>query len=367
MKYLDEFRDPELAKSLVIKLKEIAEKLPTTVNIMEICGGHTMAICKYGIHDILPDNIRLVSGPGCPVCVTPGNIIDTTIWLSQQPETKIFTFGDMMKVPGSQGSLMEAGKSRENIKMMYSPFQAVEFSGEHPNINCVLLGVGFETTAPMLAMAVKKASEQNLKNFYFLSAGKRTPPAMRALLEDENVKLDAFIAPGHVTTVVGANSYKFIEKEFKRPAVVAGFELCDLLAALIKIIEQLVEGRHEVEIEYSRTVTFEGNKKAQEIIEEVFYPADDNWRGLGCIPLSGYRLREKYSECDVMKNFDVPEFSDKEPEGCRCGDVLRGICLPNECGLFGKKCTPDHAAGPCMVSSEGSCAAHFRYAGRGKN
>ncbi len=362
MKYLDEFRDPELAKSLVVKLKEVAEKLPKTVNIMEICGGHTMAICKYGIHDILPKNIRLVSGPGCPVCVTPGNIIDTAIWLSHQPETKIFTFGDMMKVPGSQGSLMESGKGRKNVKMIYSPLQAVEFAEENPDINCVLLGVGFETTAPMLAAAVKQAFEQERKNFYFLSAGKLTPPAMRALLENENVKLDAFIAPGHVTTIVGANSYKFIEKEFKRPAVVAGFELCDLLAALIKIIEQLVENRHEVEIEYSRTVTFDGNKKAREIIEEVFVSVDDNWRGLGLIPLSGYRLREKYSECDVMKNFDVPEFPNTEPDGCRCGDVLRGICLPNECSLFGKKCTPDHAVGPCMVSSEGSCAAHFRFA-----
>ena len=361
MKYLDEFRDAELANFLVSKLKNVAKKLPKTVNVMEICGGHTMAICKYGIHDILPENIRLVSGPGCPVCVTPGKIIDTAIWLSQQSATKIFTFGDMLKVPGSQGSLLESGKGRENIKMMYSPLQAVEFAAKNPDINSVLLGVGFETTAPMLAMAVKQAASQNLKNFQFLSAGKLTPPAMRLLLEDKNIKLDAFIAPGHVTTIVGANSYKFIEKEFKRPAVVAGFELCDLLAALIKIIEQIVEERHEVEIEYSRTVTFEGNKKAQEIIEEVFVAADDNWRGIGSIPLSGYNLREIFSEFDVFLNFDIPEFPNNEPFGCRCGDVLRGVCLPNECGLFGKECTPDHAVGSCMVSSEGSCAAHFRY------
>ncbi len=216
----------------------------------------------------------------------------------------------------------------------------------------------------MLASAVKQAHERKLKNFYYLSAGKLTPPAMRALLEDDNVKLDAFIAPGHVTTITGADAYKFIGKDFKKPCVVSGFELCDLLAALIKIIEQLSKGRHEVEIEYSRTVTFEGNKKARKIIEEVFVTADDNWRGLGIIPLSGYRLREKFLEFDVTHNFNIPEFSDEEPSGCRCGDVLRGICLPNDCGLFGKKCAPDHAVGPCMVSSEGSCAAHFRYTKR---
>jgi len=361
MKYLDEFRNPEIAKSLVKKLKRVAKNLPKTVNIMEICGGHTMSICKYGIHNILPENIRLVSGPGCPVCVTPGKIIDSAIWLSQLPKTKIFTFGDMLKVPGGLGSLIESNKSQKNIKIIYSPLQTVEFATKNPEINCILLGVGFETTAPMLAMAVKQADEQNLKNFYFLSAGKLTPPAMHKLLEDKKIKLDAFIAPGHVTTVVGANSYKFIEKIYEKPTVVAGFELCDILAALIKIIEQLVENRHEIEIEYSRTVTFEGNKKAQEIINKIFVPADDNWRGLGLIPQSGYNLQEKYFKFDVFKKFNIPDFQNKEPENCRCADVLKGICLPIECSLFGKKCSPNHPIGPCMVSSEGSCAAHFKY------
>ncbi len=361
MKYLDEFRDPGVAKKLVARIRGVAEKLDRPVRIMEICGGHTVALCRYGIHDVLPATIRLVSGPGCPVCVTPGSVIDASIWLARRQGVRVFTFGDMMRVPGGQGSLSDAAAAGRKVQMIYSPMQAVEYAAEHRDTACILLGIGFETTAPTLAAAVKSAAAKDTSNFHFLAAAKLTPPAMRALLEDEEVALDAFIAPGHVTTVTGANAYKFIEQEFKKPCVVSGFELCDLLESLARIVEQIVDGRHEVEIQYTRSVTFEGNRKALQIIDDVFVAADDTWRGLGTIPSSGYRLRGKYAACDARAAFNIPAFPEKEPPDCRCGDVLRGVCTPPECGLFGAKCTPDHPVGPCMVSSEGSCAAHYRY------
>jgi len=361
VKYLDEFRDPGVAKKLVARIRGVAEKLDRPVRIMEICGGHTVALCRYGIHDVLPATIRLVSGPGCPVCVTPGSVIDASIWLARQPGVRVFTFGDMMRVPGGQGSLSDAAAAGRKVQMIYSPMQAVEYAAEYRDTACILLGIGFETTAPTLAAAVKSAAAKDISNFHFLGAAKLTPPAMRALLEDEEVALDAFIAPGHVTTVTGANAYKFIEQEFKKPCVVSGFELCDLLESLARIVEQIVDGRHEVEIQYTRSVTFEGNRKARQIIDDVFVAEDDTWRGLGTIPSSGYRLRGKYAAYDARAAFDIPAFPEKAPPGCRCGDVLRGVCTPPECGLFGVKCTPDHPVGPCMVSSEGSCAAKYRY------
>jgi len=361
MKYIDEFRNPEIAKKLIAKIHNSAKKLPEQKTIMEICGGHTVALFKFGIHALLPEKINLVSGPGCPVCVTTNKTIDKSVWLAKQPGVKVFSFGDMMRVPGSLGTLADAASAGEKVRMIYSPMQAVDFAEKNPDEKCVLFGVGFETTVPTHAAAVLAAKKLGLKNFFLLSAGKLTPPAMHALLEDEKVKLDAFIAPGHVTTIIGADAYKFIEEEFKKPCVVSGFELCDLLESLLKIIDQLVNNEHKVQIQYTRTVTFEGNKKAQEIIDEVLKVADTNWRGLGLIPKSGFKVAEAFAEFNAETFFNIPDFSDEEPAGCRCGDVLKGICVPEECGLFGKKCTPEHPVGPCMVSSEGSCGAHYRF------
>ncbi len=361
MKFIDEFRNPEIAKKLIARIHNSVQKLTSQKTIMEICGGHTVALFKFGIHDLLPEKIKLVSGPGCPVCVTTNKTIDKAVWLAKQPNVKLFSFGDMMRVPGSLGTLTDVSGNGEKVKMIYSPLQAVDYAAKNPDSLCVLFGVGFETTVPTHAAAVLAAKKLGLKNFFLLSAGKLTPPAMQALLEDKNVKLDAFIAPGHVTTIIGANAYKFIEEDFKKPCVVSGFELCDLLESLVKIIDQLVNNEHKVEIQYTRTVTFEGNKKAQEIIEKVLIPADTNWRGLGEIPRSGFKVNNASSEFNAENFFDIPDFPDDEPVGCRCGDVLKGICVPIECGLFGKKCTPEHPVGPCMVSSEGSCGAHYRF------
>ena len=361
MKFIDEFRDPEIAKKIIAKIHRSAKKLNEQKTIMEICGGHTVALFKFGIHELLPENIKLVSGPGCPVCVTPNKIIDEAIWLAKQPNVKLFSFGDMMRVPGNLGTLADASAGGEKVRMIYSPMQAVDFAVKNPESLCVLFGVGFETTVPTHAAAVLAAKKLGLKNFYLLSAGKLTPPAMHALLEDKKVKLDAFVAPGHVTTIIGANAYKFIEKDFKKPCVVSGFELCDLLESLAKIIDQLVNNKHKIEIQYTRTVTFEGNKKAQEIIQDVLTVADTEWRGLGKIPKSGFKVNDNFSDFNADLAFDIPDFPDEKPSKCRCGDVLKGICIPEDCGLFGKKCTPEHPVGPCMVSSEGSCGAHYRY------
>lgn len=361
MKYVDEFRDAHMARGLVVQLHAAAAALPRPVRIMEICGGHTVAICRNGLHAVLPDNVRLVSGPGCPVCVTPSSLIDAAIWLAQQPGVQVFTFGDMLRVPGSTTTLAQVNEHTHSVQMIYSPLQVVQYAGDHADQRCVLLGVGFETTAPMLAAAVAQAAERTLPNFFYVSAGKMTPPVMRALLQDAGVALDAFIAPGHVTTVIGAAAYQFIADEYHKPCVVAGFEVCDILDALVRIVQQLARREPRVEIEYTRSVTHAGNLKAQALLAQVFMPCDAAWRGLGVIPHSGYALQSAYARYDAHKAFALPVVAEIEPAGCRCGEVLRGVCLPYECGLFGKGCTPTRPVGPCMVSSEGSCGAYFRF------
>lgn len=360
MKYIDEFRDTERAKGIIKTLREEASKIKRSVHIMEICGGHTVAICRYGIRQLLPENITLVSGPGCPVCVTPKRVVDAAMWLVQEKGVTLFTFGDMLRVPGSRGSLREM-TSHGRVKMMYSPLHAVQYAEEHPAETIVLFGVGFETTAPTLAAAILQAEEKGLSNFYFLSAGKRTPPAMRALLDAGETPLDAFIAPGHVTTVTGAEEYQFLEKDYGVPCVIAGFELCDILDSLRRICSQLAREEHHIEIEYGRSVRMEGNKKAKSAINRVFQHVDTEWRGLGVVTESGYALREPFIVRDAWQHFSPQVETVDDPPGCRCGDVLRGICTPQECRLFGKACKPDTPIGPCMVSSEGSCGAYYTY------
>lgn len=359
MKYVDEYRDERLARGLLARLHEVARGLQRPVRIMEICGGHTVALCRAGVHAALPPDVRVVSGPGCPVCVTPRETVDQALWLAQQPGVVLFTFGDMLRVQGARGTLGAVAGRDGNVRIMYSPLQAVEYAAQHPKHTCVMLAVGFETTAPALAAAVISAAERGLNNFFVLSAGKQTPPAMRALLSDPQGALDGFIAPGHVTTVIGANAYRFISDDFGKPCVVAGFEVCDLLDALVRVVSHLAAGTHAVEIEYTRSATWEGNPKAQAMLARVFEPCDAVWRGLGSIAASGYAVRPEFAAFDALRKYAVPPMPSDDPPGCRCGDVLRGVCTPPECPLFGSACTPEHAAGPCMVSSEGSCAAYY--------
>jgi len=361
MRYIDEYRDAETARLLNARLQSAAARLARPVKLMEICGGHTTALCRFGIPAALPANVRLVSGPGCPVCVTPSETIDAALWLARQPRVTVFTFGDMLRVPGATGTLADCAARGGQVRMMYSPLQAIEFAVAHPDVPTVLLGIGFETTAPTLAAAVHEAARLSLPNLTFLAAGKLTPPAMRALLDDPDSTLDGFVAPGHVTTIIGADAYRFIPLEFGKPCVVAGFELCDLLDGLAMLLEQLADNRHEVEIQYKRSVTFAGNARAQQILAEVFVTVDSAWRGLGMIPKSGYELAPAYARFDARRVFPIPAMPEPADQGCRCGDVLRGRMLPADCGLFGAACTPDHPVGPCMVSSEGSCAAHYKY------
>jgi hydrogenase expression/formation protein HypD len=296
------------------------------------------------------------------VCVTPSETIDAAIWLARQPDVCVFTFGDMLRVPGATGTLADAATAG-SVQMMYSPLQAVEYAQKHPATTVVLFGIGFETTAPTLAAALETAAQAGLVNFFMLAAGKMTPPAMRALLGDAGNVIDGFIAPGHVTTVIGADAYRFIPDAYGKPCVVAGFELCDLLDALGMLVAQLALNRHEVEIQYKRSATCAGNPRAQQAIADVFVPVDSAWRGLGMIPLSGYALAPAYGRFDVRTRFDLPAFPPAHAPGCRCGDMLRGICVPTDCPLFDKACTPDTPVGPCMVSSEGSCAAYYKYRG----
>ncbi|MBI2400232.1 MAG: hydrogenase formation protein HypD [Deltaproteobacteria bacterium] len=359
MKYIDEFRKKEAAQSIIKKIREVSRK---QVSIMEICGTHTHSISKYGIREALPENIRLISGPGCPVCVTSAADVNRIIDFSRENRDAIIvTFGDMMKVPGSESSLQEEKARGADIRVVYSPLNSIEIAKNNPDREVVLFAVGFETTAPTVAATVLSAKEAGLKNFSALSLHKLTPPAMKALLDGGEIEIDGFIAPGHVTAIIGAKAYGFLASDYKSPCVVAGFEPIDALMGIYMLVKQFEEDRCAIEIEYDRVVTWEGNKRAQEVIAEVFEPSDSLWRGIGNIPGSGLAFRDTYSAFDAEKRFSMPKGIDAEPKGCKCGSVLKGLITPDECGLFAKACTPEFPIGPCMVSSEGTCAAWYKY------
>jgi hydrogenase expression/formation protein HypD len=359
MRYIDEFRKKEEAQSIIGKIRELSRR---QVSIMEICGTHTHSISKYGIREALPENIRLISGPGCPVCVTSAADVNRIIDFSRANRDSIIaTFGDMMKVPGSESSLQEEKARGADIRVVYSPLNAVDIARNNPEKEVVLFAVGFETTAPTVAATVLSAKEAGLRNFSALSLHKLTPPAMKALLDGGEIEIDGFIAPGHVTAIIGAKAYGFLANEYRSPCVVAGFEPIDALMGIYMLVKQFEEGRCAIEIEYDRVVTWEGNTRAQEVISEVFEPADSLWRGIGNIPGSGLAFREEFAEFDAEKRFAMPRGQDNEPKGCKCGSVLKGLITPEECTLFGKACTPEFPIGPCMVSSEGTCAAWYKY------
>lgn len=328
---------------------------------MEVCGGHTMAIQKFGIPSLLPENIRLLSGPGCPVCVTGREFIDKAIALSRQKDVIITTYGDLIRVPGSKSTLDMEKANGAKIRMVFSTLEAIKIAKANPDKKVVFLGIGFETTTPSSAMGIILAKKESLKNFFVLSSHKVMPPAMSALI-DEGVKIDGYIAPGHVSAITGSSIYMDIPKNYGLSVVISGFEPVDLLQSIYMLVKQREDNTPRVEIQYKRVVTPEGNQKAQAMMNEVFEPREDWWRGLGILPDSGLGIREKYSHFDAEKQFDIKIQPAPEPKGCICGEILKGLKNPKECKLFGKACNPQNPVGACMVSSEGACHAHYKYA-----
>lgn len=353
-----DFKDPELAKGLVSAIETWA---PAQANLMEVCGTHTVAIARNGLRDLMPEGVRLSSGPGCPVCVTHNKDIDTVIALARIPGAIITTFGDMTRVPGSTSSLLAEQAAGHDVRIVYSPLDALTIAQENPDKQVIFVGVGFETTTPLVAMAIKRAAAQGLKNFTVFAAHKNMPGALEAIIADPQLKVDALILPGHVSTIIGIEPYKFLAEKYGIPGVISGFEPLDVLQCIAMIMRQLHDGRAEIEIAYARGVMPEGNPVARAVIDEVFDTCTASWRGLGDIPGSGYVIRPEFSSFDAVKRFQPEVEPTQDHKGCRCGDVLRGIMAPNECPLFRKVCTPENPVGPCMVSSEGSCAAYYRY------
>lgn len=350
-----------MEQKLLESIEKTARELNKNVSIMEVCGTHTMSIHKYGIKGMLPKNIKLVSGPGCPVCVTPAEYIDQAVKLAKEKDIIICTFGDMVRVPGINESLEYARTDGAQIRIVYSPLDCIEVAEKNSAKRIIFLAVGFETTAPVIGLAIKNAKLKGLENFYVLSGLKLLFPALKELLGSNEIKINGLICPGHVTAVTGQKSYNFIAEEYKIPCVVAGFEPLDILVSINMLINQIVSGRAEIQNAYKRAGTVEGNPQAVKIINEVFEPCNDSWRGFGPITGSGLRLSDEYSNFDIRKKADLgmPEW--KGIEACRCGEVIKGLIEPIECGLFGKGCTPEKPKGPCMVSGEGSCAAYFKF------
>jgi hydrogenase expression/formation protein HypD len=358
MKYLDEYRDPEAARQLAGAVARAATR-PWT--IMEVCGGQTHTIVKYGIDHVLPPGIELVHGPGCPVCVTPLEMIDRAHVIASRPDVIFCSFGDMLRVPGSRGDLLQLKSRGADVRVVYSPLDAVNLAAANPNRNVVFFAVGFETTAPPNAMAAWMARKRQLTNFSLLVSHVLVPPAMTAILRAPDNRVQGFLGPGHVCTVMGVTEYEPIARQFHVPIVVAGFEPLDLLEGVLRVVLQLEAGRGEVENQYGRAVRREGNPASKKLIEEVFEVCDRKWRGVGSIPESGYRLREEYRDFDAERIFDVSDLETQESTICISGQILRGLKKPHECPAFGRECTPQTPLGATMVSAEGACAAYHAY------
>jgi len=330
--------------------------------VMEICGGHTHTIYKYGVDDLLPENVELVHGPGCPVCVIPMGRVDDGITVAMQPGVIFTCFGDMMRVPGGKGSLLEAKAQGADVRMVYSPLDALRIAREHPDREVVFFAVGFETTAPSTALTLVRAKRERVENFSVYCNHVTIVPPLRSLLESPDLQLDGFIGPGHVSTIIGARPFEFIPREFGKPIVISGFEPLDLLQSVFMVLRQLTDGRCEVENQYTRVVPYEGNDRALEVLADVFEPRPTfEWRGLGFIPDSALKLAPAYADFDAELRFAVPGVRVADPKACQCGDVLKGAIKPWECKVFGTACTPELPIGTCMVSSEGACAAYYNF------
>ncbi|TKJ45048.1 hydrogenase formation protein HypD [Candidatus Aerophobetes bacterium Ae_b3a] len=361
MKYLTEFRQKEPVRGLTKKIKQLAADIKKEISLMEVCGTHTMAVFRYGIKALLPKNLHLLSGPGCPVCVTANDYIDKAIAYAHQDKTILVTFGDIMKVPGSRSSLSEEASEGAQIRVVYSSLEALEIARKNPSYRVIFLGIGFETTAPTIAASILMASEEKISNYLILSGHKIMPPAMRALVENHQIHIDGFLCPGHVSAITGSKIYEFLAREYRIPCVVAGFEPLDILESIRLLLSQIRSGQARVENEYRRAVTYEGNLKAQQLMEKVFSKQSASWRGIGKIPQSGLKIRKNYASFDVEAQFPIKIKESKDYPGCICGDILRGLKTPPDCSLFKKVCSPSRPLGACMVSSEGTCAAYYKY------
>ena len=358
MRFVDEYRDQASAEAYARAIKDLVTR-PWVV--MEICGGQTHTIVRYGLQELLPEGVELIHGPGCPVCVTPVEILDRALAIAARPEVTFCSFGDMLRVPGTRKDLFTVKSEGADVRIVYSPMDAVEIARQHPEREVVFFAVGFETTAPANAMAVFRAHQLGLRNFSMLVSHVLVPPAIEALLSDPQTRVNGFLAPGHVCTVMGTSEYGPLAERFEVPIVVTGFEPLDILQGLHMVLKQLEEGRHEVENQYLRSVRSEGNTSAQKMIAEVFSVVPRQWRGLGEIPASGLGLAPAYAAYDAVLKFDVGAISASESPDCIGGEILKGLKKPRDCAAFGKRCTPDAPLGAPMVSSEGACAAYYRY------
>jgi hydrogenase expression/formation protein HypD len=361
MRYVDEFRDAELGRALAGEILAAVEP-GRHYKLMEVCGGHTHSIYKYGIDDLLPGNVELVHGPGCPVCVIPMGRVDDGIAIAHEPGVIFTCFGDMLRIPGSDGSLQDARAQGADVRMVYSPLDALRIAKANPDRDVVFFAIGFETTAPSTALTLKRAKAERVGNFLVMSNHVTIVPPLRALLDSPDLRLDGFIGPGHVSTVVGARPFEFIPARYGKPIVVAGFEPLDVLQAVRMILAQLAEGRCEVENQYTRVVPYEGNRRALEVLAEVFVLRPHfEWRGMGFISQSGLALSDAYADFDAELRYSVPGVRVADPKACQCGEVLKGVIKPWECKVFGTACTPERPIGTCMVSSEGACAAYYNF------
>jgi len=359
MKFIDEYRQRGIAVKLTA---EIARMTAKPLKFMEVCGGHTHTIFKYGIEDLLPANITMIHGPGCPVCVIPLGRVDDSIAIAKEKNVIFTTFGDMMRVPGSTTNLLTAKAEGADVRMVYSPLDALRVAKQNPGRDIVFLALGFETTAPSTAMTILQAAKDEVSNFSVFCNHIMIVPALKAILDSPDLKLDGFVGPGHVSTAIGTRPYEFVPKEYGMPLVVSGFEPLDVLQSVYMLCKQIVESRAAVENQYGRVVSRDGNRKALEAICEVFEPRDYfEWRGLGSIACSGMRLNRKYAAFDAELRFSVPGLRIADPKACQCGEILKGVKKPWECKVFGTACTPETPIGSCMVSSEGACAAYYNF------
>ncbi|MFO7556106.1 MAG: hydrogenase formation protein HypD [Desulfobacterales bacterium] len=360
IKHLHEYRDPELSRRIIERIRKASQK---EIHLMEVCGTHTVSIFRNGIRSLLPKTILLLSGPGCPVCVTAQNEIDAFVELAKLDDVIVATFGDLIRVPGADSSLQNEKAGGRDIRVVYSTFDALEIAKKNPDKKIIFLGVGFETTAPTIAASILAARDFNLNNYFVMSAHKLLPPALFTLAKNRETKIDGFILPGHVSVVIGVKAYIPFFEKYNIPCVIAGFEPIDILQAIRMLVGQIEGGGPGLENGYKRAVSFEGNPKALSIMDMVFEPTGAVWRGLGVIPSSGLKIRKEYAAFDAQKVFDVKLSESETPKGCACGEILTGLKIPPQCPLYQKKCTPVHPIGPCMVSSEGTCAAYYNYYG----
>lgn len=356
---LEKFEDPVLAKKLIEKIKKLGEQIGD-VKIMEVCGTHTMEIGRLGLRSLLPSNIQLISGPGCPVCVTPGAYIDAAVELALRQGVHLVSYGDMIRVPGLKHSFEKARSAGTPVTVAASPLEAVKLAQQNPSVQYVSVAVGFETTAPSTARALEEASSANLDNVSFLVCHRLVPPALAALGGDPELKVNGFLLPGHVSAIIGKTAYALLD-EMKVPGVITGFTSVDILLGILDVLDMLVTGKHEVRNAYSRVVREDGNTAAKTLIEKIFKPCDAEFRGIGVIPMAGLKIRKEYDAYNAEKKYNLTLPADAMPKGCSCGEVLKGKMRPDECPLFDKACTPETPVGPCMVSTEGSCAAYYKY------